>query len=409
MADAEPDQPAEPVADEPAVTPAEDTTEDATEDSSSADGASSTEESSAEAIEEESAEESTSDTGAPGGTIPPWWAWVGRHRKPVALVVVLVVAVVVAVVVVPGGGPGPKDVVQSYMDAIRSGDTAAALEIAGEPEDDGRVRFLSADALAGDWSVEALAERHVGEDEADVDVTIRSGKTRQQGRFHMLKDENGWRMESPFVKVDLSVADLDVVELGRVRQPAERDETREIPLLLFPGAYDLYPSLADRIAFDQPRFIATPTEADDLATRLTAGYTLTDAGAEAAQKAVDAAIDRCAAQKVPGPPGCPFDVAENSAVYSLEDVSDVVWTVVSHPVAYFAQAPNGSGIELVVRVPGTVRVTGTGVPEDAARTSFALTCEFGLDNLIPAVTPDGVTIGNKTGDDYSAALSTECY
>jgi hypothetical protein len=344
--------------------------------------------------------------------VPAWWRWVGRHRGPVAIVAgLVVVAVVGTVVAVSVAEQGPGDVVQSYLDAIRSGDTQAALEIAGEPGDEeNRLRFLSADALADDWTVDAVVERNVREDEADVDVTIKAGETARQGRFHVVKGDDGWTMESPFVKVDLTVGDLDVVELGDVRQPVQRDETtRSVPLLVFPGVYELYPGAKDRITFDPPLLVAAPGESSDATTRVTASYTLTDAGTEAAQKAVDASVDACAAQKVAGPPGCPFDVSEDSAVRRFDEVSDIAWTVVTHPEAHFATRRTGSGIELVVRRPGTVTVTGTGVSEDGARAPFTLTCEFGLDNLGIQVTLDGVEVSNAVGDDYSAALGTECF
>ena len=357
------------------------------------------------------AKETPEATNSIGGTIPPWWTWVGSHRKPVVLVVVLVVvAVVGTVVAVSLTRERPQDVVRAYLDALRSGDTQAALEIAGEPEDNRRVRFLSADALADDWAVDAIAERHVRDTEADVDVTISAGGTSKQGRFHMVKDDDGWKMESPFVKVDLAVPGLDVVELGGVRQPAERDQaTQLVPLLLFPGVYELYPSLGDRLTFDPALFIAAPREADESVIRLAPAYSLTEAGATAAQKAVNTAIDECATQAVRNPPGCPFDITEASALWVYDDVTDVGWTVVTHPEAHFATRNDG-GIALVVRKPGTVRVTGTGIPGDgAAPAPFALTCEFGLDNLTVAVQGDDIVIEHVTGDEYAAAFSTTCF
>jgi hypothetical protein len=345
------------------------------------------------------------------GTVPAWWRWVGLHRKPVSLVAgLVVVAVVGTIVAVSVGGQGPRDVVQSYLDAIRSGDARAALEIAGEPDDEeDRLRFLSADALADDWTVDAVVERNVREDEADVDVTFRAGDIARQGRFHLLKGDDGWTMESPFVKVDLAVGDLDVVELGAVRQAADRDVTTQVvPLLLFPGVYELYPSLRERLAFDQPLLVVPPTAFNDGAVRVTAAYTLTDAGAAAAQEAVNAGVDKCATHKRARPPGCPFDISDDSTVRSLEEVTDIAWTIVTHPEAHFPATR--TGIALVLRRPGTVKVTGTGVPEDGgARTPFTLTCEFGVDNLIIDVTADGVEIGNDVRDDYSAAVGTECF
>jgi hypothetical protein len=416
MADAEPDQPSDGIPASDDASPESSSADASSDDASPEDGATDSTSSGDQEPDDSTSDDATPDgrTEEPvGGTVPAWWTWVGRHRKPVILVALVVVVAVAGTLVAVStvGGQSPRDVVQSYLDAIRSGDTQAALEIAGEPADDGRLRFLSSDALADDWAVDAVVERHVRENEADVDVTLRAGKTAQQGRFHVVKGDDGWTIESPFVKVDFTVGDLDVVELGDVRQPVERDETTQaVPLLLFPGVYELYPSLKSRITFDQPLLVATPREANDTTVRFTAAYTLTGGGAEAAQKAVNASVDRCAAQPVVSPPGCPFDVAENSTVWGLDEVTDVAWTVQTHPVAFFVQERNTGGISLVVRKPGTVRVTGTGMPEDGgARTPFALTCEFGLDNLTLAVTQDGIEIGNVTGDEYSAPLATECF
>jgi len=359
---------------------------------------------------------STSDTTESGNkppeSWPPLWLWVARHRKPVLVVVgLVVVALAGTLVAVSVFTPGPKDVVQDYLDAIRAGDTEAALAIAGEPEDDTRLAFLSADALADDWSVDAVVERHRRDDEVDVDVTISAGDTSRQGRFHLVEEDDGWTIESPFVKVDLAGSDLEFVELGKVRQPAERDQANTVQLLLFPGVYELYPSFADRVTFEPSVLIATPRESVDDTLRLTTSYTLTDAGADAAQKALDARIDECAKKTELDPQGCPFSGEEDSAVERLTDVSAVAWTVVTHPVAHFVAA-NSGGVAVVVRKPGTVRLTGSGVPyepEGAARTPFTLTCEFGLDNLSVAVTGDGIVAETFTKNRYAAALATECF
>lgn len=348
----------------------------------------------------------------PTGTWPPLWSWVARHRKPVLVIAgLLVVALTGTLVAVSVFTPGPKDVVQDYLDAIRAGDTEAALAIAGEPDDDTRLAFLSADALADDWSVDAIAERHRREDEADVDVTINAGNTSRQGRFHLVNGDDGWTMEAPFVKVDLDAGALDVVELGKARQQAERNDSGTVQLLLFPGVYELYPGFANRVTFEPSVLIATPRESEDSTLRLTTRRTLTDAGADAAQKAVDARIDDCAKQTVIEPPGCPFSGEEASVVRQQSDVADIAWTVVAHPEAHVVTGRTGD-LELVVRKPGTVRLTGSGVPDEPAgapRTAFTLTCEFGLDNLTVAVTPDGIVAESFTSDQYAAALATECF
>jgi hypothetical protein len=348
-----------------------------------------------------------------GGTVPPWWGWVGRHRKPVVLVAgLLVVGLVATLVAVAVFTPGPKDVVRDYLDAIRSGDTGAALAIAGEPDEAGRLEFLSADALADDWSVDAVVERHRRDADADVDVTFSAGKTSQQGRFHLVNGDDGWTIEEPFVRVDLTAGGLDVVELGGVRRSAQRDTaTGAVPVLLFPGVYELYPGFAERLAFEPSVLVATPQETKDATLRFTADYTLTDAGTAAAQEAVDARIDECAAKTEIGPAGCPFDAQENRVIRRLDDLADVAWTVVTHPEAHVV-ARNTGELLFVVRKPGTARITGSGVPAEPAgapRTTFALTCEFGLDNLTIDMTADGFTVRGATRDEYRAAVNTRCF
>lgn len=348
-------------------------------------------------------------------TIPPWWDWVARHRKPVALVAGLaVVALVATLVTIATLTPGPKDVVQDYLDAIHAGDTQAALEIAGEPGDDRtRLRFLSPEALADGWSVDAVVERHRRDNEADVDVTLSAGETSAQGRFHLVDGDDGWTIESPFVRIDLTVPNLEAVELGGMRHPVRQAENQPATaqLLLFPGVYELYPSLADQVTFDPPVLIATPQLSMDYAVQLTADYTLTDDGVDATQEAVEARVRDCATKREISPAGCPFSGEEAPAVREFEDVTDVTWKVVTYPEAQVVRS-NVGGPALVVRKPGTVKLTGSGIPwepDGAARTTFAQTCEFGVDNLTVAVTVDDITVNGLTGNRYSAAQATQCF
>ena len=347
--------------------------------------------------------------GIVGGTVPAWWTWVGKRRNAVLLVAgVLVVALAATIVTVSLVTPGPKDVVRDYLDAIRSGDTDAALAIAGEPEDDGRLRILSSDALAGEWTFDSIVERQRIEDEVDVDVTLRAGDVAQQGRFHLVDGDDGWKMESPFVKVDFISAGLDTVELGGVREPATVDATQNVvSLLVFPGVYEVYPSMADKVVFDPPLFVAAPFESDETTLRVEPSFSLTDAGVADVQRKIDAIVDECATVPDVDPSGCPFSAAEDSTVRGLDEIADVAWTVVQRPVAHVV-ATNGV-LAPVVRKPGTVKVTGTGVPYEAPRTSFSLTCEFGVENIAVAMDGDGFAVARVNGDRYRAALSTECF
>ena len=349
-----------------------------------------------------------------GATTPAWWTWVGHHRKPVAIVAALVVVAVVATAVtISVVTPGPKDVVQSYLDAIHAGDTQTALDIVGEPEDDGRLRFLSGEALADDWAVTSVVERHRREDEADVDVTITAGDTSEQGRFHVVKGEDGWTIESPFVRVDLLVSGLDTIELGSVREPVTGNSSPGdlIPLLLFPGVYDLYPSLGDRVTFDPRVLVAAPQPSTDSTTRVTAGYTFTDEGAAAANGAIAARVEECESMPGLAPDGCPFSAENEPAFYGFSDVVSVRWAVTTSPEARFAPTPGGA-LQVILKKPGTVTLTGSGIPyepDGAPPERFSVTCEFGVDNMAVAVTVDGMTVNSGAGRPYAVAETTRCF
>lgn len=350
-----------------------------------------------------------------GQSVPGWWAWVAGHRKPVMLVAgLVVVALVATVVAVTVFAAKPVDVVGDYLDAIHAGDTRAALEIAGEPDAGDRLAFLSPDALADDWTIDAVVERHRRDDEADVDVTIRAGDTAEQGRFHLTYGDDGWTIDAPFVQVDLMAGDLDVVELGDLRRKVPRTADRTIDavrLLVFPGVYELYPSLANQLTFAPATLIATPRKSKEETLRFTTDHTITKTGADAAQQAINAHIDDCATKSDLSPAGCPFNAGLDRVTRGLTDIGDVAWTVVTHPEARIVASSTG-GFNPVLRKPGTVRLTGTGAPEEPAgapRVTFATTCEFGLETMTVTMTMTGFTSDGDGRDPYLAAQKTRCF
>jgi hypothetical protein len=297
------------------------------------------------------------------------------------------------------------------MDAIHAGDVDAALEIAGEPKDDHRLAFLSADALADDWSVGAIVERHRRDDEADVDVTITAGDSTRQGRFHVVKGDDGWRIEAPFVEVELQVAGVSTVELGDVAQTATAAEPGgSIPLRLFPGVYDLYPSLAEQVVFDPGVLIAAPMPSADQTLRFAAEYTLTSDGAAFANGAIAKRVTECEAQTTISPDGCPFSGENERVLYLFSDVTEVSWAVTRMPDAHFV--PDVRGLRMVLRAPGLATLSGSGLryqsDGDEAQ-PFTATCEFGVDNLAVEITKDGLAVNGAVGRPYAATETTHCF
>jgi hypothetical protein len=326
-----------------------------------------------------------------------------RLTKPRVLIagLVVAVAVVVTVVVVSVSGTGPTDVVRDYLDAIRAGDTEAALAIAGEPKGDG-VRFLSADALADDWTVDHVAERHRTDDDVDIDVTLRAGEHTEQGRFQLTNGDDGWTIDSPFVQLDLSVGELDTVELGTVREPVRGARNGSVALLVFPGVYEPYPSMKGRFAID-PAPVIVPPQEDENPLRVTLDFRLTKDGAANATGALTRYLDDCVTKTGAKPSGCPFSAEDT--LYGYADVRDVTWELVTAPEPSFVPARDRL-VGMVVRKPGVVRLTATAVEDEGGQpTTVTAECDVDIASLVVTTTMAGFTVRGAP----NAYLRSRCY
>lgn len=328
--------------------------------------------------------------------------WVSAHRKQVMVVAgLLVVALVAALVLVQVLKPGPKDIVEDYLNAIHDGDIHTAMAIAGQQEAAGQPAFLSSAALADDWTVDSVVERRRANTSAYIDFTLSAGNTSRQGRFTVVRDNStsAWRIEEPFVQVEFHTAGLDFVELGGIRRSAADGS---VLLVLFPGVYEVYPGLTDKqVIRDQEKLVALPTGST---LSHTANLTLTEAGAREGQRAINAYIDTCARKTEEAPEGCPFNAGEVYGV--LGDPTDIIWKVVSYPEARFITDSNG--FRAIVRKPGTITVSATATPyepEGSPRTTITGTCEFGFEDMNIELDETGITVGGGD-DDYSGS---QCY
>lgn len=335
-------------------------------------------------------------------------AWLKAHRTAAAVTAgLVVVAVVATVVTVAAAGKDPEDVVREYLDAIRAGDTETALAIAGEPNTSGKLAFLTADALADDWTVDRVVERHRHEDEVDVDVTLRAGEETEEGRFHLTASEDGWRMEAPFVEAELWVGDLDVVELGTVAKPVEGvkgNGAGTVRVVLFPGVYRPYASLADRFTTTPTTIMAVPQQ-KDTTLPVELEFALTKTGAANVNGAIARYVTDCAAKTGVEPDGCPFNA--EPLQYRYAEVQNVTWSVVTLPEASFLkQRSPERAINPVLRRPGVVRMTVTGIAEDGAPpTTVTVDCEFGIDSLVITTTMERFTVRGSE----RPYVDTRCY
>lgn len=336
----------------------------------------------------------------------------GRLRRPRTLIATAVAAGVVVAggVVLLSTEDSPVPVIQEYLDAIRSGDTEAALRIAGDPIADGP--FLSAKALADDWHVDKVVERHHTGDMAEVDVTISTGGRSQQGRFSLREFDGDWKIQNPFVDVALATGPLDTLELGGETVPSE--QLKSASVRLFPGAYRLYPSLADRVTYTPTHLLALPREKWQPPMAITGE--LTQRGADLARQTFKDRLDNCAKQTVGNPKGCPFGAAaygggEYTTDVMIDDdifteVRDVSWQITTYPEVAFE--PDTGGFLTVLRKPGHLRLTGSGIPlndSESGRVSLVADCGVYLKDLWLVPAQDGFTLthGHLIGVAFSDA------
>lgn len=418
MSDHEPTEPT--VTPEPAATTDAGRTDEPADTADTSDGAAETE--AAETVETETVETTEAvETTKSASTEPAervWWEWFGRRRRALLVVAgVLVVGLVATFVVTSISAPGPEDVVEDYLNAIRAGDTDAALEIVGKPNPRNRLDFVTTDAMADGWTVDAAVVRNLREsdnadDEADVDVTISTKKDSMQGRFHVVQRDDEWKIDSPFVEVRMTLTGMDSVTLGRVtRKVPPPDPTRgSTSALLFPGVYRVE-SAEGRMSLSPNEFIAAPRPDDETLQDYVPTMELTDSGAEEAQRAVDAYVDACAKRTVAAPAGCPFSA--DDVVGGWTEVKTVAWRITAHPQAVL-EPSDRYGFALITRKPGTVQLTGTGVEEEPPAKHFTATCEFALGdaayaNLSIDMSAKELTV--ITGRDMSiiADLGTRCH
>lgn len=341
--------------------------------------------------------------------------WLRRPRT-------LIVTAVAAALVVAGGvfllstEDDPVPVVQEYLDAIHAGRINAALVIAGDPRG-GFHPFLSADALADDWRVDEIVERHRAGDMAEVEVTISAGGNSEQGRFSLRNFDGDWTIQNPYVTVSLDIGPMDMVELGGEEVPSEQlDSTpaaTTVTVLLFPGAYRLYPSLADRVTLESTHLLALPHEEPQSPMVVTGE--LTEQGTDIAQQTFKDHLDNCVKHTVVSPKDCPFSARPDRRAVRTEalidedtftEVRDLSWRITAYPEVTFD--PGNGGFAVLPGKPGALRLTGSGIPpngNESDRAGFTADCGFRIEYVWLAPAKDGFSVvpGNVIGVELSDA------
>lgn len=342
---------------------------------------------------------------------PPRWSRRRKWTVALAAVVLLTVAGVVGCTVLR---TDPEDVVRDYLDALRSGDAEAALEFVGDVSELGTASevFLTDKAMARDWTVTKVVPRKVYEESATFDVTITAAdKTSSTGRFAVDgSGPDGWRIENPLVRVDLSELPMGYAEFnGEVADAAtikgsdpvfQNDLKLGVFAWLFPGAYTAFGD-SDGLELPTNTYVAVPGSTGTVETKprkFLPEITVTDDFVAEAHAQLKDLLDECAKSTEVNPPGCPFAGGyglEGSDVVSLDDGQDysvekVKWKIEAYPKIRLMQTV---GWFAVVEVePGEVTISGKGsrdYEEDSEPRAFSGGCAIDLDYVLAELTEPG--------------------
>lgn len=331
----------------------------------------------------------------------------GRLSWSIGAVVVVVVAGVGVWLSTGGDDAGPEDVVARYLSSVRSGDTEEALALTGwRPEGD-VASFLIPESLSAEWTVAGIVEIDDDGTTAQVEATLSSPETGDvTGVFDLFHTGDSWRLDMPYAEVGLGDVGVDYFEVnGRHQTLTTHPEYQRY--LLFPGLYRFYTD--DNPSLDistEPRLLLP---GDDV-TRIDAQITVTDAGVESAQLAVDAYIDDCARVTSAYVESCPFSAEARSlealvGVDYMNAIRDVEWEVRTYPVIDVDYSDGRFGItdvevgEVELSASGTERIWDSGTREfnDGDDIDFTIDCRIEATWLDLTVGPDGTwTVSHRT-------------
>ncbi|MGH3729483.1 MAG: hypothetical protein ACRDTU_12145 [Micromonosporaceae bacterium] len=312
------------------------------------------------------------------------WGWVSA------------VLLIMAAIVVAGAPQEPESVahVRAYLTAIREGQAAEALKLAGVSKPSGeRGRFLTPKALTGDWEIVALRESlHLdsfGPEEARVEVAIRAGGATAVSELSLVKQGDDWTIEDPLLEVTFPPTRMLYADVNGVRVPTDLVPTTETVYELLPGGYQFYSDIpgvakvASKTVPLLPGYAAVPPD-------LAPAVTLTRRGERAARAAVKKYIDACARKPELAPEDCPFgaDTAigpQRGEYRSLSDFREISWKVERYPEV----AVISSGLGLADRQRGSVEVAVTATEGDSKKVRFSVTCEMRMNDYSLVIAADG--------------------
>ncbi|QZH62631.1 hypothetical protein K1X22_13610 [Mycolicibacterium farcinogenes] len=240
--------------------------------------------------------------------------------------VLLIVAVVVGIVSFSGGGAGgiggggastATDAVKGYLDALSKGDANAALAFGSDQP--ASKDFLTDDVLKqqiAKWPITNIRILNANEtgDMAQVHVVANFGDQTSDQTLMVKKQDGGWKLSGAAAKINLTASALTTNPVTGQPLPALPVSLFGKPIsgssvvYVFPGWLELGSANKYLSVTAQRPVLLEGLVAQGVAIPAGLQVQLSDAGSEAAKKAVADAVAECAKSTQLSPPGCPQSV-----------------------------------------------------------------------------------------------------
>jgi len=269
----------------------------------------------------------------------------------IAVVVVLLVVGGIVGVNLGNAAFAPENSVRAYLDALKRGDAAAALELSGAETTEADV-LLTDEVYAevdGRISRYRIEETVVEGDTATVTATITQAGEDYEQEFTLTKSGKAavlfdtWSLDAPELATVSATVDAPEGTVTTVAgvdvSAAEPGEDGALTLRALPGSYEVAVTETDWYSAEAQTatVVGFGEKASPEAVDLTVA--LTDTGREAATDAVDAFLDQCVASGQLEPEGCPFGATGGTPGYQY---TNIVWTLDPRPTFSIGEYRDGA-------------------------------------------------------------------
>lgn len=264
------------------------------------------------------------------------------------LVVVLAVGSIVAVNVIRNSN-GPDKAVSAYLDAMVAGDATKAIELSKPTVPEGDKALLSnavyaktKDRISGYKILSTSIQGNRATVQAEVEVAgIKNTARYTLAQVNPSLLNSNWTLSGLQVSaIGLSVPEgTNKISVNGVDVPVSSSasaSSRFLELPALPGTYTVSLPSSSKYLTGEPVKLTVGAGSTPVGKTGTLEAGPNEAFIKEANAQVSAALDKCTAQKVLRPKGCPF------ASYEFYDVRNVSWRVTKAPTLKIYSAGDGT-------------------------------------------------------------------